>query len=238
MTNSRSIALALVTIGQSPRDDIMAGLGTHLPPGTEVAQAGLLDNLGPSDLVELAPRPGEQVLVTRMRDGGEVRLSEKRTIPRFLELLRRVDRSGADVILVLCTGSLLPPTGRPAGSGFRALLVRPDELLTGVVRSLARGRSLGVIVPSPDQVEPASERWSGAGRAPAVVGASPYGPAGALRTAAASLALKAPELVVMDCMGFGPEHRRVVQEVVECPVILASALVGRVVAELLAQNPE
>jgi len=211
----------------------MSVLRAYLPRGVDPVEVGLLDNLEPPDLAALAPRPGERVLVTRMRDGSEVRLSEERAVPPFLELLRKVDETGVAVILVLCTGSLVP-SGRRSGPGFRALLVRPDELLIGTVRSLARGRSLGVVVPSSDQVEGVRERWSVAGRELAVVGASPYGRMEALRAAASALGRRAPELIVMDCMGFGLEHRRIVQQATGCPVIQASGLVGRVVSELLS----
>ncbi|HCJ11133.1 MAG TPA: AroM protein [Clostridiales bacterium] len=235
----RRSTVRLVTIGQSPRGDIMSVLGRYMPEDVEAVEVGLLDDVDPRGLADLAPRPGEEVLVTRLRDGREVRLGKERITPRLLDLLEETDRAGAEVVVLLCTEVLLPPGGPPLGTEVpdrrpRALLIQPGLILAAVVRSVASGRSLGVLVPAPEQTESARERWAGAGRSLEVQAASPYGGPEALEAAAAALARAGPDLVVMDCMGFGPEHKRIVQSTARCPVVLAASLVGRTMAELLS----
>lgn len=217
----------------------MSVLERYMPEDVDAVEVGLLDDVDPRGLADLAPGPGEEVLVTRLRDGREVRLGKERILPRLLDLLEEFDRAGVEVTVLLCTGVLLPPGGPAPGSERahsrpRGLLLQPGLILSAVVRSLARGRTLGVVVPSPEQVESAQGRWAGAGRSLEVQAASPYGGLEALEAAAAALARAEPDLVVMDCMGFGPHHKRIIQTAARCPVILPASLVGRTLAELLS----
>src|ERR1700727_2660357 len=76
--------VGVVTIGQSPRTDVMPDIAGRLPPGTRVIERGALDHIGPAELASLAPACGEDLLVTRLRDGTEVTLAEARLTPPLL----------------------------------------------------------------------------------------------------------------------------------------------------------
>lgn len=68
-------SLVTLTIGQSPRSDILPLLQEHLPADA-VAHAGLLDGLTLAEVEQLyAPAPGDKVLVSRMSSGEQVRLA-------------------------------------------------------------------------------------------------------------------------------------------------------------------
>jgi len=60
--------IAAITIGQSPRDDVIAEL-VSLVPGVRWVQAGALDGLDIEQIRALEPDPGDRPLVTRLRDG-------------------------------------------------------------------------------------------------------------------------------------------------------------------------
>ena len=49
MSGSRRRVLGLVTIGQSPRDDIMSQMLPLLPDGLDIRQMGALDGLSRAD---------------------------------------------------------------------------------------------------------------------------------------------------------------------------------------------
>ena len=99
-------AVGIVTIGQSPRTDVVPDMAALLPAGTPVIERGALDDAGPADLARLAPVPGEEVLVSRMRDGTEVALAEARLLPLVQDAVDHVTGRGAAVVAVLCTGTL------------------------------------------------------------------------------------------------------------------------------------
>ena len=218
------LSLGAVTIGQSPREDVLAemrGLLGQVP----VLQCGALDGVSPAELLELSPRPGDPVLVSRLRDGTEVRLAESRILPRLQHCIRVLEPE-ARLVLVLCTGSL---------EGLRS--VRTLLLAGSVLQALARGlgpRRLGVLTPAAEQRAAQQERWRDVALEEVVVeAASPYGRQGEVEEAASRLAAAGVDLVVMDCIGYTRAMKAVVREAVECPVLLAVTVLARVAAELL-----
>ena len=90
-----------VTIGQSPRTDVVPDIAGLLPPGTRVIERGALDHVGPAGLASLAPACGEDLLVTRLRDGTEVRLAEARITPLLQDAVDDVTGRGAAVVAAL-----------------------------------------------------------------------------------------------------------------------------------------
>ncbi len=218
--------LGLVTIGQSPRDDILPQMLPFLPPGVTIWQEGALDGLTREQIAGLAPAAGDYVLHTRIQDGSAVTVGRRQIQPRVQTCLDRLAARGANPILLLCTGEF-------PGLSHSGLLIEPDCLLVGVVHSLRPGR-LGVLVPLSSQTEAAAQKWHIAARELNLESASPYGAEAEIQRAAAALAAQKPDLVVMDCMGYTASHKKAVAAICRCPVILAASLIARLTAELLS----
>ncbi|HEY64942.1 MAG TPA: AroM family protein [Caldilineae bacterium] len=219
--------LGLVTIGQSPRDDILPQIQPHLPADVNIRQMGALDGLTRAEIDALAPGPGDYVLHTRLRDGSAVTVSRTAILPLLQGCLEQLEGEEANPIVLLCTGEF----PELCGSG---LLIEPDRLLVNVVRGL-RPRRLGVLVPLPAQIEAATEKWRTTGAELAFEAASPYRDGDEVFRAAEALRDQSPDLVVMDCMGYTRAHKEAVQEVMDKPVILAASMVGRVMGELVGR---
>lgn len=67
--------LVTLTIGQSPRSDILPLLRQHLPDAL-TDHAGLLDGLSAAEIAaRFAPAAGDRVLVSRLQSGEQVRLA-------------------------------------------------------------------------------------------------------------------------------------------------------------------
>jgi protein AroM len=221
--------VGVVTIGQSPRTDVVPDIAGALPAGTRVIERGALDWASPAELAGLAPACGEDLLVTRLREGTEVTLAEARLLPLVQDAVDDVAGRGAVIVAVLCTGSL-------AGIRCPRPLLMPGPLIRNLVAAAAPGgrlARLGVVVPAPDQAGPASADWSAAAGEVLALAASPYGPPGALARAAATLAAWRPDLVVLDCLGFDRSMKQMVARAVGVPVVLPrSALAGALTALL------
>jgi len=106
--------IAFVTIGQSPRVDIvpemMADISLGLAAGSvEVEEFGVLDGMSPDDLDAMRAKEGEHSFATRMANGAEIVTSTLRTEARLNLLLERVDQQGFDLIVLLCTGTKIDP---------------------------------------------------------------------------------------------------------------------------------
>src|SRR3990170_2746921 len=159
-----------VTIGQTPRADLLEPLLARLPADVEVVEVGALDPLGPHDLPKGCD--GAYPLTTRLRDGRTVTLDEAFLAPLAQTAVDEADRRGATATLLLCAGGF--PEGRAGGGGGRArgVLVRPFDAAVAELRALAAVR-IAVVVPIEAQVSPSERKWRAAGFDPVVIVGSP-----------------------------------------------------------------
>ena len=221
--------VGFVTIGQSPRPDIMEEFERALP-GVRLAQRGALDDLTDAEIAALAPSPGDEVLVSRLRSGRPARLAHRPIDGRVQICLGRFAEEGVALVVLLCTGEF-------PGLAFRGVLLRPHRVLPHVVAAVREGLPadapvrLGVMVPDEAQIPQAESRWSGRA-AVTVAAASPYGDAATLARGARTLAAAAVSLVVMDCIGYTREMQQAVARAAGVPVVFATGALALVAREL------
>jgi len=216
-------AVTFVTIGQTPRVDLVPELVERLPAGTTVREIGALDGLDAGAVARLAPSAGEASLVTRLSDGSQAVVSRPRMHERLQALLDADPDDRNDVTVLLCTGAF-------PGLRGPALFLDAQHLVDHGVAALCAGmRRIGLLLPLAEQAahfhwtpEPHQEVRS--------AHASPYvgdrfGEAGA--------ELAGCDAIVMHCMGYTENQRRRVAEASGRPVLLARRLVASGVAQLL-----
>jgi protein AroM len=214
--------IAAITIGQSPRREVIDEMRRFLP-GVWWTEAGALDGLDAAGITKLAPADGEFPLVTRLRDGGTAVVGERAVTPLMQRAVDRLAPS-ADVVLVLCSGRFDLSSPRP--------LVFPGLLLGGVARALFAGRRVLVLTPHQAQVDSQTAHWRARGLDPVVRWASPYGDAdfGAVGREAASSGVVA---AVFDCIGYGLRMQAEFAAASGLPSLLVRSVAARIVAELL-----
>jgi len=214
---------AFITIGQTPRDDIVPELRTTIGDGVDIVELGVLDGFQADDIAALQPADNEQQLVTRLRTGAEAIVGKAWIRTQLQSLLDEL--TGHDFVfkLVLCTERLAPLHSEGA-------LLTAHSLVNHGVESIAGDLgSLGVIVPLPSQVDEI-KRHARPGRCMMATHASPYQPG---RLEEAAKALRRTDLIVMDCMGYTEAMRETVARASGRPVLLARRLVAAAVKQLL-----
>lgn len=214
---------AFVTIGQSPRTDLVPELRRWIGPELDVVELGALDGLTDRQIIELAPRRGEHHLVTRLKSGREVVVGKRAIRTRVQRLLTGLDRQRVDFAVLLCTGRF---------TALRApcLLLESQAVVDHGVASLAASAaSVGVLVPLREQVRQFRSPWP---RAPGVrvTHASPYRPDRLVR---AAKELARNDLIVMHCIGYTERMRRGVAATSGRPVLLARRMVAGAISQLL-----
>lgn len=220
--------IGMVTIGQTPRGDVVPDMAALLP-GAEILEAGALDGLDRAAIASLAPETDDEILVTRLADGSPVFVGKSKVLPRVTACIAGLEDQGVALTILLCTGVFPRLTARRP-------LLEPQQVLLGVLRGLSHPGRLGVLTPSERHVIQTTARWRAEGFDAAVVPLSPYDeddPA-AGRRAAAALREAGVGLVVMDCIGFRDVARRELMARLGVPVLVANLLVARLAAELLA----
>lgn len=215
--------VTFLTIGQTPRADLVPEIVAALPRSVEVAEVGVLDGLEDAEVAALAPDDQDHALVTRMRDGSQAVISKRWAASRVQALLNRLPSGPDQATVFLCTGEF-------PGLRGRGLFLDAQHLVDHGVKALAAGAStLGVIVPLARQageihVRPAE------GQELVIAHASPY--SGDSFTAVAP-SLSACDLIVMHCVGYSAAQREAIAQGSGRPVLLARRLVASALAQLL-----
>jgi protein AroM len=212
--------IAAITIGQSPRDDIVAELA-ELIPGATWVQAGALDRLDDAAIHALAARCASFPLVTRLRGGRTVVIGERDLEPLVQGAIGRVERQ-ADVVLVLCAGSLAVTAAAP--------LVLPARLIEAAVSALAFP-SLFVVTPLEGQIAAQQARWRARVERATVV-CAPHSGSTDFEALGREARRTGASAVVLDCMGYPLAVKAAVARASGLPTLLVRSLAARVVGEL------
>ena len=219
--------IGTVTIGQSPRTDVIPDVASILGPDIEIREAGALDGLSREIIASFAPGEGDYVLVTRLADGTSVQVAERHITPRIHEKIAEHFTGGIPVVLLLCTGEF--PDFETGG-----LLIRPQKVLFNAVAAVAKGMRIGILTPSPEQVEQSEHRWGSLSPFVRAVPSSPYVNAmEAARAAAEELKEWKAEITVLDCIGYTLAIRSLVREITDRPALLARGVAASMVKELI-----
>ena len=211
-----------VTIGQTPRIDLVPEMREWLGDSMDVVERGALDSLTYEAIQAMAPAQGEPRLVTRLVDGTEAVVRKDFVYNRLQQLLDEAAGENFTCTVLLCTGHFPP-------FRVRGLFLEAQSIVDQSVAVLAHhARSIGVMVPVKEQIAdfhfcPAPDQQL------SVSHASPY-TLGRLEQAAAELS--DTDMIVMHCMGYSEAMRQTVARGSGRPVLLARRIVAAAVAQL------
>lgn len=215
--------IGLITIGQSPRVDVVPEM-VQILGDVDIIECGALDNLTAEEIQKLAPKEGDYVLVTRLRNGTQVRLSKEKIVKLLQTCIEKLENE-VDVIGILCTGKF-------SKLKSKKLLIEPSILLLKVVESILPQGKLGILIPSPDQIEETEEKWSHIGVETKILVVSPYlGKEEEFKKAARIL--KDCDLIVLDCIGYNLKAKEIMKNLTKKPVLLPRTLMAHVIRELV-----
>ena len=218
--------IGILTIGQSPRPDVVGELSRVFGGDYEIIERGALDDYSVEELRSRRISPGERILVTKLRDGQEIKISHDFVVTNIQKCVDYLEGKKAEITLLLCTGKF--PEFRS-----RRLVVQPSEIVRGTVTASLRSGKLAVVVPAREQIPKARSDMFGKDVEVYYDTASPYGSVDELKEMADRIAKEDVDLVFLDCMGFTHEMKQMVKEATGRPVILSNTLIARVLQELV-----
>ncbi len=219
--------IGIVTIGQSPRPDIVKELVPFFGKKVSVLEKGALDGLTLEQVKKFSPDSGMIPLCTRMNNGSEVIIAKEKILPRIEQSINELNENKVSLILLLCIGSF--PNFESS-----CLIIQPQRIVDRCVESLIREKHhLGILIPLPDQKNWACENFARVTPQITVIDASPFGDRSHILRASKVLKEADCDLIVMYCMGFTRELAKEVRSVTKKPVILSSSIVARTIGELL-----
>ena len=225
--------IGMLSLGQTPRVDLIPSIQKILGDEYEIMEAGVLDGLTLEDVNRIDIRPDDYILVTRMRDGTEVKVTKRFVIPFIQEkiydlekrMFKKVGSQFPLLTVIMCTGAF--PHFESKG-----LVITPQEILKGVLNgSLKKGR-LGVVYPTKEQMSGAQVNFGSNDVETYADTISPYQESEELEALVERLSAQNLDLILLNCFGFSFDLKKFIKERTGVPTILSNAVIARVMKEL------
>jgi protein AroM len=218
--------IGMLTIGQSPRSDILPGLSEILGTKFEIVEAGALDDLTKKDLESIEIQKDDYLLVSRMRDGTEIKITKRIILPLLQKKIKMFEEKGIRIMIIMCTGKF------PKFEST-SLIVTPQDIIQGVLNSAIKKGSIGVVYPAKEQTKMAEAAFGREGIKIYADYLSPYEGKNNIDELADRLAKKELDIILLNCFGFNSDVKKIVAQKTCRPVILSNTLVARVLKELV-----
>lgn len=218
--------IGVLTIGQTPRPDLLPCFLKVLGDDVEIVEAGALNGRTLEDIEKVVLNPDDYILVTRLRDGTEVKITKKFIVMEMQTKLDELEDTGIRLTVIICTGEF--PAFRSRG-----LVFTPQEMIKGVLKSSLKTGKLCVVYPAEEQVFMAANEYGHEGID--VVGdwVSPYEGDDELCALSSRLAAQDFDLILLNCFGYSNKVKDTIQAKTSTPIIQSNTLIARVVKELL-----
>lgn len=218
--------IGVITIGQTPRVDMIPAMQNIFPDNTAIVERGVLDNKTEQEILSLSPTENQTVLISRLSSGDKAVIAKEKIIPFIQGLISELNLSGTTMILLACTGQFPKFTSNVP-------LIYPDYLLNHVVKGVIQKGKIGVVIPLPEQKNSIIKKWETIGLTAIPKACSPYNFNKSELIKAANELEKMPiKAIVLDCMGYTEEMKSIVQKNTNKMVFLARNVIYQTMAEL------
>lgn len=216
--------IGVLTIGQSPRNDVTPSFRRIIGEKVEIIERGALDSLTKSEIKEVAPKDGDITYISKLRNDTSVKINKTKLLPLLQAELIALEKE-VDLTIMLCTGDF------PTIHATKPILY-PDRILVKMIDAVLSEGTLGLVIPLEEQRNSLQEKWEELGLDIVVAVASPYSDSDFIKAGKELLDLGA-DVIALDCMGYSEVHQKDVSIGSGLPVIVSRTLVARIAKEYL-----
>lgn len=216
--------VGFLTIGQSPRSDIIPTFTEIFDKNIKIVERGALDSLNEAELLTVLARNEKNTSISRLRDGRSIIIDRRKLLPLLQMELSKLEQE-VDMVVVLSTDDFSKLT-------CEKTIFYPNRIVTQMISAMADQPKLGLIIPLEEQRETMLEKWKDISEDITIAVASPFD-YGNFEEAARYLRDYRVDLIVLDCMGYNEEHRQLVRKESGIFTILPRTLVAGIVLEYL-----
>lgn len=218
--------VGFLTIGQSPREDVMIEVKPLLLSNIEVVEYGLLDALSQDVIDSLGPNNQEIRLVSRLRDGRQVFLSERKISELLPDAIKYMKTElNVEAVGVLCTHEF-------PEKEFLCPVIFPAEHIKSQIDEISKVQKLGVVVPLENQIEMTKHKW-GYNRT-YVISKSPYKKGKTWKDIADTFINEKVDAVILDCIGFTLQDRTEIASLLDIPILLPRTMLASAINQIFA----
>ncbi|GAA0609456.1 AroM family protein [Paenochrobactrum glaciei] len=217
--------IMFVSVGQSPREDLIEEMMQNLDVPVETLEIGALDNLSDAEIAAFAVKDDEASIVTRLADGSNIVLSKSAISERMAKIVAEFRPGEYDLVAILSTGLFRDfDSNCPTVNSQRAIE-------SAIISLAAQGSTVGIIMPLERQLQEFD--------IPALVDykivASHARDNDRSQLAAALIDLAETDIIVLNSVAYTEADRAVVARASGKPVILARRIVSSAIRLLLYQ---
>ena len=221
--------IALVTVGKSPRHDVVSDIPTELRERLQFIHWGAVDDIEPGQFGEIAPKDDSDILMAKIGEAGDVAVS-KRQVTEFVEDYIGRMQTDMDCFVILCTVLFVNQ------KSTTPVIQIGDLLLDAGRRAQNAAEAIGVIMPTDDFRRQNLELWSPYAYEVITATAHPYrGDEGDIakevETAARELGAKNVSQIVMSCQGYTEKLRQIAHAAANRPVLAPTQVLSEYLAE-------
>jgi len=218
--------IGALTIGQSPRTDIMADIKAIFTKNTKIIEKGALDGFSKEEIDKLYPKGNDYILISRLSDGTSAKISGSYVEKKLQNIIEEIEDK-VDIFLILCAGQFPNLTSKK-------LIMKPDILLNKSIPGIIERGTMIDVVPLEEQIEELKTRWTFNNIIVKYKNLCPYtATKEEIISRAEEIKGMNPDLVLLDCFGFGINTKKIFKEVVNKPIILVRTFVAYILKELL-----
>jgi protein AroM len=216
--------IGMLTIGQTPRTDVIPQIQEIMGCDYDLIEAGALDGMTKKQINLLNIRKDDYILVTRLNDGSEVKIAKRIIIPFLQKQIFELEAIGVSITVIMCTGRFPP---------FKSshLVVTPGEILRGILDASIKHGKLGIVYPAIEQLTYLEHEFSRTGLELYGYFYSPYDKSG-LDTLCERLKNESLDLIFLNCFGYDRNMANLIKNRTGAPVLQSNAVIAKVITEL------
>lgn len=219
-------SIGLITIGQSPREDITSDIKTFLDKQLHILESGALDNLSGSEIKRLYPEKTDFPLITRLKDKSSVVVGRKKIYPLILSKILEIENLGVQLSALLCTEDF------PEFASTRLVLL-PSRLIFFSAISLLPVGKICVVVPMEEQKDKMQNRWEKTGLKVKIETINPYENLSDIDKICHRISRQKFDLIILDCMGYNLMIKQRIKKLTGISVLLPRSILTRYIRELI-----
>lgn len=219
--------VGLITIGESPRTDIMVDMEPILADNFEILQGGALDGLSKEELEALKPEGSDIILVSTLRNGQSIIMAERKILKYMQQRIDELESKGADIIMLLCTGNFDDTLHS------NVPLIYPNKIIEGLLSRICDD-GLIAVTPDNEQMDECKKYWQDHGVDACMASISPYD--NSLEDFVEfgkTLNDYKPAYILLDCMGFSAKMKEALSTHSEKKIVLPRTMLASILKELL-----
>mgnify|MGYP000951219627 CR=1 FL=1 len=221
------IKIGFITIGQSPRKDIMEEILPVLGDGFDIIEIGALDGYSYNDLInKFSLNKFKNILVTKLLDGNEIMINEEYLNPLVQNAINILERKSVNIIVILCTGEF-------SNLNSNVILIESSNVTKMEINKLRTNYSVGIIIPDDKQYEQMKKRWDIEAVDTELLFLSPYGSQDEIEYLAEEIKRKNWDYVFLDCMGYSKRTKDLLERLSNKKVYLSRFIVAEYIRDLL-----